>query len=271
MKFNVYYVSDKTAITAEAFGKTLISQFSSIIFEQTTHRFIDTNKKAHELTHEINEKCSNAENTAIIFSTLVNPELRKIVQKSNSHFIDLFDLAIPKLEKLFNQKASINAGLAHGNAQDRNYEQRMDAVNFALVHDDGISVNHYDKADIILTGVSRSGKTPTSLYLAMHYGVYTANYPLTEETLTKESIPVELEHYKSRVFALSIQADRLQKIRASRLPNSQYSSLNQCKLEIRQAEKLIKKAKFPVLDVTSSSVEEIATTVLHFYNSSLKL
>jgi regulator of PEP synthase PpsR (kinase-PPPase family) len=267
MIFNVYYISDKTAITAEAFGKTLISQFSSVTIKQSTHRFIDSDEKAHKLKIEINTKLTESNNTAILFSTLVDPKLREIVKQSSGHFLDLFNLAIPELEKIFKCNASINSGLAHGSVQDRNYEQRMDAVNFALVHDDGISVNHYDKADIILTGVSRSGKTPTSLYLAMHYGIYTANYPLTEETLTTDTIPTELQRYQSRVFALTIQADRLQKIRASRLPDTQYSSLNQCKLEIRQAEKLIKKSNFPVLDVTSSSVEEIATTVLHFYNS----
>ncbi len=268
MKFTVYYISDRTAITAEAFGKTLISQFNSVSIQQTTHRFIDSVEKAQNITQEINTSLVETKNTAIIFSTLVNPELRKIVQHSNGHFIDLFNLAIPALEKIFESNATFNAGLAHGNAQDSNYEQRMDAVNFALIHDDGVSVTHYDKADIILTGVSRSGKTPSCLYLALHYGIYAANYPLTEETLTNNSLPTELQQFQSRIFALTIQADRLQKIRASRLPNTQYSSLNQCKLEIRQAEKLFHKANFPMLDVTSSSVEEIATTVLHFYNSS---
>ncbi|MFV2061627.1 MAG: pyruvate, water dikinase regulatory protein, partial [Gammaproteobacteria bacterium] len=242
MKFNIYYISDKTAITAEAFGKTLLSQFESVPFKQITYRFIDDIDKAQKLSHEIDSDIQKSDGTAVIFSTLVNPELRTVMAQANGHFIDLFDLVIPKLEKIFNSTAIPHAGLAHGNARDTDYEQRMDAVNFALVHDDGVSVNHYNKADIILTGVSRSGKTPTCLYLAMHYGIYAANFPLTEETLTNDVLPAELQQFKSRVFALTIQANRLQEIRASRLPHSQYASLNQCKLEIRQAEKLMKKA-----------------------------
>ncbi|VAW96259.1 Phosphoenolpyruvate synthase regulatory protein [hydrothermal vent metagenome] len=267
MQYNVYYISDCTAITAESFGKTVLSQFDTIHFKQVSYRFIDDNAKALKLSQEIDSNSVLDKNLPIIFSTLVNPELRAIVAKSNGHFFDLFNLLIPKLESILNSKASFNSGLAHGNAQDANYEQRMDAVNFALVHDDGVNVKHYSKADIILTGLSRSGKTPTSLYLAMHYGIYVANYPLTEENLTCDDLPTDLIQYQAQVFALTIQADRLHKIRMSRLPNSRYSSLNQCKLEIRQAEKLITKAKFPSLDVTSSSVEEIATTVLLFYNS----
>ncbi|MFV1984745.1 MAG: pyruvate, water dikinase regulatory protein, partial [Thiohalomonadales bacterium] len=260
MKYTVYYVSDRTAITAEAFGKTLISQFKSVSFEQTTYRFIDTKDKAQQLTQEINSTVTeSADGKIIIFSTLVNPELREVVEQSQGEFFDLFNLAIPKLENIFNTTATFDAGLAHGSAQDTDYEHRMDAVNFTLGHDDGASVQHYDKADIILTGVSRSGKTPTCLYLALHYGIYAANYPLTEENLTNDQLPTELQKHASHVFALTIQANRLQKIRASRLPDTVYSSLNQCKLEIRQAEKLITKANFPVLDVTSSSVEEIAT------------
>jgi len=269
MKFSVYYISDRTAITAEAFGKTLLSQFSSIQFKQITFRFVDTVQKAHKTIQEITSKLAHDNSTPLIFSTLVNPELRTIVEQSQFHFFDLFTLVIPNLEEIFKCTASFYPGLAHSQAQDNNYEQRMDAVNFALVHDDGTCANHYDKADIILTGVSRSGKTPTCLYLAMHYAIYAANYPLTEETLSADTVPIELQQFQSRVFALTIQANRLQKIRASRLPNSKYSSLNQCQLEIRQAEKLIKKAYFPMLDVTSISIEEIATTVLNFYDSTI--
>jgi len=265
MKFKIYYVSDRTAITAEAFGKTLLSQFDTILFEEVTSRYVDTPEKANALTQEINS--AQLESTTIIFSTLINSKLREIVKQSQCHFFDLFNQMIPTLETIFNSKATYNIGLAHGSAQDADYERRMDAVNFALVHDDGVSVDHYKNANIILTGVSRSGKTPTCLYLALHYGIYAANYPLTEETLSADSLPTELQQHQSRVFALTIQADRLQKIRSSRLPNTQYSSLLQCKNEIRQAEKLFTKANIPKLDVTKSSVEEIATTILQFYNS----
>jgi len=268
MKYSVYYVSDRTAITAEAFGKSLISQFDAVEFVESTHRFIDNSDKAQELADELTALAQSENNLPIVFSTLIKSSLRDIIKSASCHYYDLFSLLMPELERVFKMSPTMSMGLAHGNAQDAGYEQRMDAVNFALVHDDGIGIDHYDKADIILAGVSRTGKTPTCVYLAMHYGIYAANYPLTEEILSSENLPMELTRYQSRVFALTIQPERLQKIRASRLPNSNYSSLSQCQTEVRQAEAMFRRLKIPVMDVTQSSVEEIATTVLSLYGDS---
>lgn len=268
MKYAVYYISDRTAITAEAFGKTLLSQFDAVEFVETTHRFVDTSEKAQLLADELTARAKEENNLPIVFSTLIKSPLRDIVRGGSCHFFDLFSLVIPELERIFNMTPTLSLGLAHGSAQDASYEQRMDAVNFALGHDDGVGINHYDKADIILTGVSRTGKTPTCVYLAMHYGIYAANYPLTDENLTNDELPIELTRYKSKVFALTIQADRLQRIRASRRPDTDYSSLQRCQTEIRQAEAIFRKLNIPVLNVTSSSVEEIATTVLSAFGNS---
>lgn len=268
MKYAVYYVSDRTAITAEAFGKTLLSQFDAVEFNESTHRFVDTTEKAQKLAEELSARAKAENNLPVVFSTLIKSPLRDIVRSASCHFFDLFSLAMPELERIFKMTPTLNLGLAHGSAEDASYEQRMDAINFALGHDDGVGINHYDRADIILTGVSRTGKTPTCVYLAMHYGIYAANYPLTEENLTNDELPLELTRYKSKVFALTIQADRLQKIRASRRPDTDYSSLQRCQSEIRQAEAIFLKLNIPVLNVTSSSVEEIATTVLSAFGNS---
>lgn len=267
MKFTIYYISDRTAITAEAFGKTLLSQFDALQFNESTHRFIDNSEKAEELAKELTAIAKAENRLPIVFSTLINSPLRDIVKRGSCHYFDLFNIMMPELERIFKMSPTLSLGLARGSAEDAGYEQRMDAVNFALGHDDGLGIDHYDRADIILTGVSRTGKTPTCVYLAMHYGIYAANFPLTEEVLDQEGLPDELTRHKPKVFALTIQADRLQKIRASRMPDSKYSSLQQCQSEIRQAEAIFRRLNIPVLNVTSSSVEEIATTVLSAYGS----
>jgi hypothetical protein len=266
MKFIIYYISDRTAITSEAFGKTLVSQFKEVRIEEITHRFVDNAEKARKVADEINAVSKTEANLPVVFSTLVNESVRNVIQNTHCHFFDLFNLIVPELERVFKTTATYSLGLAHGSAHDASYEQRMDAVNFSLVHDDGVGIDHYDKAEIILTGVSRTGKTPTCLYLAMHYGIYAANYPLTEENFKNDEVPQELKKHKSRVFALTIKADRLQKIRDARMPNTTYSSLGQCQSDIRKAEDLFRKLSIPVLDVTASSVEEIATTVLNAFN-----
>lgn len=268
MKFSIYYISDRTGITAEAFGKTLISQFDSIEINESIQRFIDTPEKAQQLADELTARAKAENNLPIVFGTLVKSSLRQIINGASCQYFDLFNIVMPELERIFNMPSTQSLGLAHGSAEDSSYEQRMDAVNFALGHDDGVGIDHYDRADIILTGVSRTGKTPTCVYLAMHYGIYAANYPLTEENLDKDDLPVELTKHKSKVFALTIQADRLQKIRSSRMPDSKYSSLQQCQSEIRQAEAIFRRLNIPVLNVTASSVEEIATTVLSAFGDS---
>lgn len=268
MKYSVYYVSDRTAITAEAIGKTLLSQFDAIHFVETTHRFIDNSEKAQQLADEITARAQLENNLPIVFSTLIKGNLRDILNGASCHYLDLFNFMMPELERVLKISPTLSLGLAHGSAEDANYEQRMDAVNFALGHDDGVGIDHYDRADIILAGVSRTGKTPTCVYLAMHYGIYAANYPLTEEELESEKVPDQLTKHRSHVFALTILPERLQKIRSSRMPDSKYSSLQQCQSEIRHAEAIFRHLKIPVFDVTTSSVEEIATTVLSLYGNS---
>jgi regulator of PEP synthase PpsR (kinase-PPPase family) len=153
--------------------------------------------------------------------------------------------------------------VGRSHAADLNYNARMDAVNYALNHDDGCITRDLSRADVILIGVSRCGKTPTSLYLALQYGIFAANYPLVPEDFESNALPRAIKDIPDKLQGLTISPERLQQIRTERTPNSRYASLDNCQNEVRQAERMMQQAKIPFLDVTTMSVEEIATTILH--------
>jgi regulator of PEP synthase PpsR (kinase-PPPase family) len=152
-------------------------------------------------------------------------------------------------------------GQAHGLVDFETYHRRINAMNFALTHDDGIAIN-YDEADLILVAVSRAGKTPTCIYLALHYGVRAANYPLTEEDLEHDRLPPRLRPYRNKLFGLTIDPDRLQQIRQERRPNSRYSNLETCRREVSAAETMFRMERIPTLSTTHTSIEEISSKVL---------
>jgi regulator of PEP synthase PpsR (kinase-PPPase family) len=128
--------------------------------------------------------------------------------------------------------------------------------------DDGVNPDAYDQADLILVGVSRSGKTPTCVYLAMHFGLYCANYPLTEDDYLDDGLPSTLGKYRDRLVGLTIDARRLHEIRQKRRPDSEYARLDQCQIEVRRAEDLFRHCGILMADTSGISVEEIATTLL---------
>ncbi len=262
MKRMVFYLSDRTGITAETLGHSLLTQFEVVPFERESVRFVDSLEKANNFAARINRVAAETGTRPIVFSTLVNPELREAISTSDCVFFDLFDAFIAPLEQELGAKSSHAAGRSHSMAHEAGYEARVDAVNFALHHDDGISTRDYHKADVIIIGVSRSGKTPTSLYLALHYGIYAANYPLTEEDQGELRLPDALKPYREHLFGLMIKAERLQQIRSKRRPDSRYASLKQCQLETRQVEALYRAQGIPAIDTTTMSVEEIATSIL---------
>ena len=262
MKQLVYFISDSTGITVESLGASLLAQFQSVNFEIITVRYIDSMDKVDQVVKQINAVAQESTRTPIVFSTLVEGQLRARLQNAEAHVIDFMGEFLTPLEEILHVQASPSKGLTHGRRQEKDYEHRMDAVNFALLNDDGISTAHYDLADIILIGVSRSGKTPTSVYLAMQYGLYAANYPLVEEDLDLLKLPDVLEKYRKKLFGLMIAAERLQEIRHARRPGSVYSSLAQCQHELREVRNLYQEYNIPVVDVTNLSVEEIATHIL---------
>lgn len=256
-----FFISDRTGITAENLGHSLLSQFEDIKFKRVRLPFMDSVEKARDAVAQINEAAITDGQRPLVFSTLILPAVRNIIEQSDALILDLFEMFIVPLEAELGVNSSHAVGRSH--AADLNYNARMDAVNYALNHDDGGITRDLHKADIILIGVSRCGKTPTSLYLALQYGIYAASYPLVPEDFASESLPQALKHVHSKLQGLTIGPERLQQIRNERSPNSRYAALENCQTEVKQAERLMKLANIPFLDVTTMSVEEIATTILH--------
>lgn len=260
-KRTAFFVSDRTGITAESLGNSLLSQFDNIDFQKITLPFVDSLEKARDALAQINETAQLEGQRPIVISTLTVPAIRNIIEQGDALILDLFEIFITPLENELGEHSSHKIGKARSTGG--NYTTRIDAVNYALSHDDGGISRDLHRADIILVGVSRCGKTPTSLYLALQFGIYAANYPLVPEDFSANVLPPALKSLQGKLFGLTIQAERLQQIRAERSPNSRYAALDNCRFETGQAESLMRQAGIPCLDVTSKSVEEIATTILH--------
>jgi regulator of PEP synthase PpsR (kinase-PPPase family) len=259
----VFFLSDQTGVTAETLGHSLLTQFDSHNFRQVTLPFIDNDDKAQEAVRKINEAAINADARPIIFSTLVQDEFRSAVREANGLHLDIFDVFLEPLEEELQQKSTHTAGRAHGMSDIDSYMKRIEATNFALANDDGGITRDYEMADVILIGVSRSGKTPTCLYLALQYGVYAANFPLTDEELDNGALPDFLVNEKEKLFGLTIAPTRLQQIRKERRALGKYSSAQQVRYELREAQKIFKKYGIPHVDTTEFSVEEIASRILN--------
>jgi len=264
-KRSVFFVSDSTAITAETLGHSLLAQFEHITYEPMTFPFIDTMDKAEKLVAQINQEAEVMGLRPIIFSTLVNREIREKIKSSRGVCFDLFDAYLEPLKMELSIEPSHLVGRYHSLFDPFTYDVRIDAINYALAADDGTGTKGYDRADIILVGVSRAGKTPTCLYLGMQFGIYAANYPLTEEDLFEKrgEMPSVLLPFRRKLYGLTINPERLQKIRAQRRPDSRYASFAQCRSEVEAAEGFFQRWHIPYLNVTAISVEEIASKVLH--------
>lgn len=270
MRYQVFLVSDSTGITVERLAQSLLAQFQAVQFHTRTLRYIDDFGKLETVCGEIDAAAAQDGHRPIVISTLVNGQLRARLQQTNAHVLDLMGSFLTPIEEILGEQAVPAVGQTHGQGEQDSYKQRMDAVTYALSHDDGGVQSHYDRADIILVGVSRSGKTPTSVYLAMQYGLFVANYPLVEEDLDSEELPEVLRPFHDRLFALTILPERLHNIREERRRGSEYASLARCQLEIRQAEALFRREHLQVCDVSKLSVEEIATHILQQHTLPLK-
>lgn len=262
-KRTAFFVSDRTGITAEMLGHALLTQFESVRFQEVTLPFVDSVEKAKEVAKQINERAEIDGARPIVISTLVNTEIASVVSAANALFLDCFEIFISPLEKELGVRASHAIGRTHSASDYVNYHHRIDAVNYALAHDDGLTTRGLSEADVILIGVSRCGKTPTCLYLAMQYGIRAANYPLIPEDFKTMRLPAHLRPFKNRLYGLTISPARLQEIRNERRPGSSYATLANCEFEVREAEALMRQEGVPFLDATSKSVEELATTILH--------
>lgn len=262
MKRTAFFISDGTGITAETLGNSLIAQFDSIEFERITLPYIDSVEKALKAVEKINEVFNRTGEIPIIFDTIVDKGIRKIIDDSKSLNIDIFSAFLAPMERELNVESSYSVGKPASVATSPLYLGRIDAVNFALDNDDGARTRHYADADIILVGVSRSGKTPTCLYLAMQFGIKAANYPLTEEDLADTRFPKILEPFKQKLYGLTIDPERLSAIRHERRANSRYSSLKQCYHEVDEVEMLYQRERIPYISTTDRSIEEISTRIM---------
>ncbi len=257
----VFFVSDQTGVTAETMGHSLLTQFDGLRFRAVTLPFVSSIDKAEEAVRRINAAGADDGGRPIVFSTLVQDDLRHRLQAANALFLDFFEAFVGPMERELGTRSSHSSGKAHGIADSSGYAVRIDATNYALANDDG-SNREYSRADLILVGVSRSGKTPTCLYLAMQYGVFAANYPLTDDDLESTRLPPALQQHKQKLFGLRIAPQRLQQIRQERRPNSRYASPQQVQFETRAAEAIFQRHGIPVLDTTECSIEEISARLL---------
>lgn len=262
MKRTAFFISDGTGITAEALGQSLLAQFETINFTKLTRPYIDTIDKANLIVQQINAAEQADGGRPIIFDTVVNQKIREVLATSNGFMVDIFSTFLAPLELELSSHSSYSVGKSHSIGENSNYMERISAVNFALDNDDGARTHYYDKADLIMVGVSRSGKTPTCLYMAMQFGIRAANYPLTEEDMEHLQLPNALKPYKHKLFGLTIAPERLSAIRNERKPNSRYSSFAQCEFEVREVEQLMRKENIPYINSTHFSVEEISAKIL---------
>jgi regulator of PEP synthase PpsR (kinase-PPPase family) len=258
----VFFVSDGTGITAETFGNAILAQFEL----RTRHvrlPFIDTIDKAHQAVRQINHIGEVEGKKPIVFTTLVNMEVLEVLKDHcQGMLLDMFGTFVHPIEEELGIKSHHRVGRFSDASKSKQYHDRIEAINFSLAHDDGQSHKDLEAADVILVGVSRSGKTPTSLYLAMQHGLKAANYPLIPEDFERRQLPPALMPYRKKIFGLTIQPERLVEIRSERRPNSRYASLDNCRMEVAEAEAMMRRSGIRWLSTTTKSIEEIATTIL---------
>lgn len=259
---SVFFVSDRTGITAEALGNSLLTQFDGVDFRKTTIPFVDSPEAVDRAIAQINA-CREADGKRpIVISSIVNEQLSERMRDSDAFVLDFFQIFISPLEQELGVKSSHAAGRSHGLRNQGEYFTRIEAINYVLAHDDGQSIKELDRAQVILVGVSRCGKTPTSLYLGLQCGIRCANFPLTPDDFERGALPDSIVRHRDKLFGLTIAPDRLQAIRQERKPHSKYASAEQCRYEVAAAERMMRDARIQVLNTSTKSIEELATTIL---------
>ena len=261
----VIFISDGTGITAETLGNGLLSQFAGIELRPVRFPFTDSLEKADACLLRIDEIRRQDGVRPLVFMTLMKEEISKKLRSADALFMDLFEAFISPLEQELGQRSTHSVGRSHGQ-EHREYARRIAAMNFALAHDDGISAADLKSADVILVGVSRCGKTPTSLYLSLQFGLMAANYPLIPEDFERDTLPNPLMPFRDKLYGLTISPEQLHRIREERRPHSQYASLANCRLEVAAAESLMRRAGIALFDMTSRSIEEMAVHLMQALN-----
>ena len=257
----VFYVSDGTGITAETIGHSLLTQFTLTRFVTERYSFVGTVERGRELAGTIRAAGEQYGVRPVVINSCVDSAVSAAVAESGALMLDVFAPFIGPLERELGLQRQSRVGQAHGIVDFDTYHRRINAMNYALTHDDGISMDYSD-ADLILVGVSRAGKTPTCVYLALHHGVRAANYPLTEEDLESERLPAKLRQHRSKLFGLTIEPERLHQIRQERRPDSRYAKLETCRREVAMAEAMLRREGITMLSTTHASIEEISSRVM---------
>ena len=258
----VFFVSESTGITAETMGHSLLSQFPHLDFTYLQRPYVDTEKRAQQLVDEISQVSKDQGFKPLVFATMPETHINKILEEADCHYYEIFENFLDKIGHDLHTIPTRESGLSHGLVNEKTYDARIEALNFTLKHDDAMVLKTLAKADVIIVGVSRSGKTPTSLYLALKYGIKAANYPITDSDFEKHVLPQVLLDNREKLFATTIAAKRLHEIREKRRPASQYSALKNCIIEIKKAQQLYDKYDLNPMDVTNQSIEELSAQIV---------
>lgn len=261
MNNKAFFISDGTGITAESLGHSLLSRFENAHLDQITLPYINTKERAEQAAERINTAAIETGKKPIVLISIISSEHRYIIKQANGLILDMFEAFLAPMEALLGCKADERTNSTFA-MTDTHYHERILAVNYALDNDDGGKVKNYEHADIIVIGLSRSGKTPTCLYLGMQFGISAANFPITEEDLDDSSLPKALQPYRQKLFGLLIDPKRLASIREERYANSRYASMKQCEFETRQYKAMLERYKIPHLDSTHLSIEELSTRIM---------
>jgi regulator of PEP synthase PpsR (kinase-PPPase family) len=201
MQRSVFFISDGTAITTETVGHSLLTQFPGVAWRQQRIPFVDDPEAAAEAVGRIEAAAQDDGAPPIVFISVIDDATRSVFYGCHCIILDLFADFLDTIERALGLSREGSVGRAHGLANSERYEDRMEATNYALSHDDGIS-RTYENADLILVGISRTGKTPTCLYMALHFGVKAANYPLTPEDLDNQRLPPSLRLHRGKIVGL---------------------------------------------------------------------
>ena len=272
MERSVFYISDGTAITAEVLGHAVLSQFP-VKATTFTLPFVESATRAQEVCEKINEIYRETGVRPLVFYSIISPEVRELIQHSEGFCQDIVQALVAPLQGELGVSPQPVLNRTHGLTESNTgkYDARIAAIDYALAHDDGISLRNLDRAQVILLGVSRCGKTPTSLYLAMQFGIRAANYPFIADDMDNLQLPAALKPFQHKLFGLTINPERLAAIREERRENSRYASLRQCRMEVGEVEALFRKNQIRYLNSTNYSVEEISTKILDILGMSRRM
>ena len=268
IKRSVFYVSDHTGLTSEAVGRSLVSQFPQVEWNEQTLPYVIDDSSLQKAQEQIQEAFETDGMRPVVVSTIINTEMSKKLASTNALVVEVMGDLLSILEQDLGMEASGAVGKVHSTSNFANYERRIQAVQFSLDYDDGSNVEDLEGADVVLLGVSRSGKTPTCLYLAIQYGIKAGNVPLTPTELEDLTLPQPLLEMRNKLFGLDLQASRLTAIRQERLPGTSYASPENCTKEVEDVRELFRRHSVPHIDATWLSVEEIAVRVMEELNLS---